>query len=64
VVTDRIERLRDRRRNLLEEMLELANRAAEERRAFTPEEQGEFDVLSEHIEKIGDRIEILKERQV
>jgi HK97 family phage major capsid protein len=49
-------RLRERRQNVWNEAKELADRAAEENRAFTAEEQGTWDQLNEELDKLDTRI--------
>jgi HK97 family phage major capsid protein len=49
-------RLRDRRLNVWEQAKELADKAAEENRAFSAEEQGTWDALNEELDKLDTRI--------
>lgn len=49
-------RLRDRRLNVWEQAKALAERAAEENREFSADEQGQWDVMNEEIEKLDTRI--------
>jgi HK97 family phage major capsid protein len=51
-----VERLRERRLNVWEQAKGLADRAADENRAFSAEEQGQWDVLNEEIDKLDQRI--------
>lgn len=51
-----ITRLRDRRLNVWEQAKGLADKAAEENRAFSAEEQGSWDVLNEELDKLDTRI--------
>jgi len=49
-------RLRDRRLNVWEQAKSLAERAAEENREFSADEQGQWDAMNEEIEKLDTRI--------
>lgn len=49
-------RLRDRRLNVWEQAKELADRAADENRAFQPEEQGTWDSLNSELDALDKRI--------
>lgn len=49
-------RLRDRRQNVWEQAKELADRAADENRAFDASEQGTWDALNEELDKLDKRI--------
>lgn len=51
-----VETLRSRRANVWEQMKGLADKAAEENRAFSAEEQGQWDVMSEELDKLDARI--------
>jgi hypothetical protein len=55
-----IDRLRTKRQDLLEELLAVTQQATEERRPLTAEEMGAYDVLTEHVEKLNEKIETLK----
>lgn len=49
-------RLRDRRANVWNEAKALAEGAAEQNRAYTPEEQGKWDALNSELDQIDQRI--------
>lgn len=51
-----VKRLRERRANVWEQAKELADRAAEENRAFSAEEQGQWDGLNGELENLDKRI--------
>lgn len=51
-----VETLRGRRANVWEQMKALADKASEENRAFSAEEQGQWDVMSEELDKLDARI--------
>lgn len=51
-----VKRLRDRRLNVWEQAKGLADRAAEENRAFSPEEQGQWDGLNTELDALDTRI--------
>lgn len=51
-----VETLRGRRGNVWEQMKALADKASEENRAFGAEEQGQWDVMSEELDKLDARI--------
>jgi HK97 family phage major capsid protein len=55
-VSEIAKRLRDRRQNVWEQAKELADRAAEENRQFTAEEQGTWDACNEELDKLDQRI--------
>lgn len=55
-MSDIVKRLRDRRMNVWEQAKELADRAANENRAFTAEEQGSWDALNEELDTLDKRI--------
>jgi HK97 family phage major capsid protein len=55
-VSDVVKRLRDRRANVWEQAKELADRAAEENRSFSAEEQGSWDAHNEELDKLDARI--------
>jgi len=55
-VSEIVKRLRDRRANVWEQAKELADRAAEENRAFTAEEQGTWDGLNGELDALDKRI--------
>lgn len=50
------ERLRERRLNVWEQAKALADRAADENRAFSAEEQGQWDALNEELDTLDTRI--------
>src|SRR5215472_1972444 len=49
-------RLRDQRMNLWNDAKKIAETAAEENRAFTPDEQGRWDSYQEQMQKLDERI--------
>lgn len=51
-----VKRLRERRANVWEQAKELADRAAEENRAFSAEEQGQWDAQNEELNALDTRI--------
>jgi HK97 family phage major capsid protein len=51
-----VKRLRDRRLNVWNEAKGLADRAADENRAFSPEEQGQWDGLNTELDALDTRI--------
>jgi HK97 family phage major capsid protein len=51
-----VKRLRDRRANVWEQAKALADRAAEENRNFSAEEQGQWDALNEEMDSLDKRI--------
>lgn len=55
-MSDVAKRLHERRNNVWSQAMELANRAAEENREFTAEEQGQWDALNEDIQGLDQRI--------
>lgn len=55
-MSDMVKSLRDRRNNVWEQAKELAERAAEENRAFSAEEQGTWDALNDELDKLDKRI--------
>jgi HK97 family phage major capsid protein len=56
-------RLRDRRLNVWEQAKELADKAADENRAFSAEEQGTWDALNEELDKLDVRIKAVLEQE-
>jgi HK97 family phage major capsid protein len=56
-------RLRDRRLNVWEQAKEIADKAAEENRAFSAEEQGTWDALNEELDKLDVRIKAVLEQE-
>ncbi len=62
-MSEMTERLRERRLNVWEQAKTLADRAAEENRAFSAEEQGQWDALNEEIDKLDARIKSALEAQ-
>lgn len=56
-------RLRDRRLNVWEQAKELADKAADENRAFSSEEQGTWDALNEELDKLDVRIKAVLEQE-
>lgn len=55
-MSDIVNRLRDRRQNVWNQAKEIADRAAEENRAFSPEEQGQWDALNGELDALDARI--------
>ncbi len=55
-MSDIVKRLRDRRMSVWEDAKGLADRAADENRAFTAEEQGQWDALNEELDTLDKRI--------
>jgi HK97 family phage major capsid protein len=55
-MSEMTERLRERRLNVWEQAKALADRAADENRAFSSEEQGQWDALNEELDKLDVRI--------
>lgn len=51
-----VNRLRDRRLNVWNQAKEIADRAAEENRNFSPEEQGQWDGLNTELDQLDARI--------
>lgn len=51
-----VKRLRERRANVWEQAKELADRAADENRAFSAEEQGQWDAQNEELNTLDTRI--------
>lgn len=55
-MSDIVNRLRDRRLNVWNQAKEIADRAAEENRNFSPEEQGSWDGLNAELDALDKRI--------
>ncbi len=55
-MSDVVKRLRERRANVWESAKELADRAADENRAFSAEEQGAWDAHNEELGRLDQRI--------
>src|SRR6266498_2836394 len=55
-MSDIVKRLRDRRMSVWEDAKALADRAADENRAFSAEEQGQWDALNEELDTLDKRI--------
>lgn len=55
-MSEMTDRLRERRLNVWEQAKALADRAAEDNRAFSAEEQGQWDALNEELDKLDARI--------
>jgi HK97 family phage major capsid protein len=55
-VSEIVKRLRDRRLNVWNEASAIADRATEENRAFSPEEQGQWDGLNAELDALDKRI--------
>jgi HK97 family phage major capsid protein len=51
-----VETLRGRRANVWEQMKSLADKASEENRAFSAEEQGQWDAMTEELDNLDKRI--------
>lgn len=51
-----VKRLRERRANVWEQAKEIADRATDENRNFSPEEQGQWDALNGEIDQLDKRI--------
>lgn len=56
-------RLRDRRLNVWEQAKEIADKAAEENRAFSAEEQGTWEALNEELDTLDKRIKAVLEQE-
>lgn len=56
-------RLRDRRLNVWEQAKAIAEKAAEENRSFTPDEQGTWEALQEELDKLDQRIKAVLEQE-
>jgi HK97 family phage major capsid protein len=63
MANDVAKRLRDRRLNVWEQAKEIADRAAEENRAFSAEEQGTWDALNEELDTLDTRIKAVLEQE-
>lgn len=55
-MSEMVKRLRERRSNVWEQMKGIADKATEENRALTAEEQGQWDVMNEELDKLDERI--------
>ncbi|MFD6554576.1 phage major capsid protein [Streptomyces sp. NPDC058398] len=55
-MSDMVQRLRERRANVWEQMKGLADKAADENRAFEPSEQGSWDAMNDELDKLDERI--------
>jgi HK97 family phage major capsid protein len=55
-MSDMVQRLRERRASVWEQMKALADKAAEENRAFSAEEQGSWDAMTDELDKLDTRI--------
>jgi HK97 family phage major capsid protein len=55
-MSDMVQALRERRANVWEQMKALADKAAEENRAFAAEEQGAWDAMNDELDKLDTRI--------
>lgn len=62
-MSEMTERLRERRLNVWEGAKALADRASDENRAFSPEEQGQWDAYNEELDKLDTRIKSALEAQ-
>jgi HK97 family phage major capsid protein len=51
-----VQRLRERRANVWEQMKAIADKASEDNRNFSAEEQGSWDAMNEELEKLDTRI--------
>ena len=56
-------RLRDRRLNVWEQAKELADKAVEDNRAFTAEEQGTYEALNEELDALDKRIKAVLDQE-
>ena len=56
-------RLRDRRMNVWNENKAVIEQAAEENRAFTPEEQGKIDAFNNELDKLDERIRAVLDQE-
>lgn len=55
-MSEMVQRLRERRAQVWEQMKGIADRSTEENRNLTAEEQGQWDVMSEELDKLDARI--------
>ena len=55
-MSDVVKRLRDRRLNVWNQATEISDRASEENREFSPEEQGAWDALNTELDRLDARI--------
>lgn len=55
-MSEMVKSLRERRQKLWDDMKALADKAAEDNRAFTPEEQGAWDAQNDELDKLDARI--------
>jgi HK97 family phage major capsid protein len=55
-MSEMVKRLRERRANVWEQMKGLADKAADENRAFEPSEQGSWDAMNDELDKLDERI--------
>ncbi|MFB7596894.1 phage major capsid protein [Streptomyces sp. NPDC056160] len=55
-MSDMVKKLRERRAQVWEQMKGIADRSTEENRNLTAEEQGQWDVMSEELDKLDERI--------
>jgi HK97 family phage major capsid protein len=62
-VSDMTNRLRDRRLNVWEQAKGIADHAADENRAFSPEEQGTWDALNDELDALDKRIKSALEQE-
>jgi hypothetical protein len=56
-------KLRDRRLNVWNQAMEVVDRAAEENRELSPEEQGTYEALNGEIDKLDQRIKGVLEQE-
>src|SRR5262249_55466593 len=54
-MSEMVKRLRERRANVWEQMKGLADKAAEENRAFEAAEQGQWDAMNDELDKLDER---------
>ncbi|QTD96978.1 phage major capsid protein [Streptomyces cyanogenus] len=55
-MSEMVQRLRERRAQVWEQMKTIADRSTEENRNLTAEEQGQWDVMNEELDKLDQRI--------
>jgi HK97 family phage major capsid protein len=55
-MSDMVKKLRERRAQVWEQMKAIADRSTEENRNLTAEEQGQWDVMNEELDKLDQRI--------
>jgi HK97 family phage major capsid protein len=55
-MSEMVQRLRERRANVWEQMKAIADKAAEDNRNFSPDEQGSWDAMNDELDKLDARI--------